>query len=844
VESIALPAEYVEFTDKVIAFHQYKHELDLTQLDARRHPDTLEAFENIYETVAQNPSLVDDFTGVLRNRGNRRDLAIARVRAVEMDIASGLNDLGVISNDRFQREKQLVLDDGEIKKRSEKFVKLFKGVIPVGKLPKPKPKKRIQANNSEIPEQKSDDATSVTSEQVTPHNIEGLRKGQGPALDSLFAYVENKGMNNLEGYIVAPTGSGKTVIFAKFLEQLRHQERLPSTVIVVPTTQLKSQTAEELKEQGFKGSIQLAHTTKAHDKSADVVIITQQGFARQLHSGGRSLDAERIGLVIFDEAHHIGGERTKEAIQARLPHAGIIGFTASPDYDEKRLLAHHLPDLVHEITTDEAVEWNLIAPYQTILLPTHGNLGSVVPVGKDYHQYLLDRATNTSPRNHLVARFIVDHFMDKLTVVNVNTVAHAEQLAETIRSYGKETLAVSGTTKNLDRVLEAFHNRVFSGLVHARVLTEGFNEVSVEAVVNAVPTLSEVREKQRVGRGQRIDPANPEKVLKIVECVDDHYVRKPVLYGRLTGRWLYGGDRHISPFDPVNGYRVLQDPHEIDEWWAGQIALPEADFTALEKRASNYRPANMPELPKPKETVISLDTERRKRLKKSHAIKNDMLTSRRTRNEEFQDAFEVGDQEDKVESLRQTDNPAIQFIVVGNNPASVTKHELRNALKALAGHSILGDTEVLGRYRQLQEVYAEARYHNPDIIRLTKIANFFIEDLVASKPEWHEFAKCLKTPNLSFYPGRGESTKALKEVCAECAVKDICLDTALKDKEKFGIWGGLSEKQRRNVRRAQVQGATVEEVKVMVAELRKDVSPDTDEEFEEEAEQSYEEVSA
>jgi WhiB family redox-sensing transcriptional regulator len=52
-----------------------------------------------------------------------------------------------------------------------------------------------------------------------------------------------------------------------------------------------------------------------------------------------------------------------------------------------------------------------------------------------------------------------------------------------------------------------------------------------------------------------------------------------------------------------------------------------------------------------------------------------------------------------------------------------------------------------------------------------------------------------------FYPERGESTSSAKKVCRACFVRAQCLEFALENGEKFGIWGGLSERERRRIRR-------------------------------------------
>lgn len=66
---------------------------------------------------------------------------------------------------------------------------------------------------------------------------------------------------------------------------------------------------------------------------------------------------------------------------------------------------------------------------------------------------------------------------------------------------------------------------------------------------------------------------------------------------------------------------------------------------------------------------------------------------------------------------------------------------------------------------------------------------------------WQDRAACRgMNPDL-FFPARGEETRQAKKVCARCPVREECLDFALENAEKFGIWGGLSERERRGERR-------------------------------------------
>ncbi|MGH3934606.1 MAG: WhiB family transcriptional regulator [Pseudonocardiaceae bacterium] len=66
--------------------------------------------------------------------------------------------------------------------------------------------------------------------------------------------------------------------------------------------------------------------------------------------------------------------------------------------------------------------------------------------------------------------------------------------------------------------------------------------------------------------------------------------------------------------------------------------------------------------------------------------------------------------------------------------------------------------------------------------------------------EWQERALCAQTDPEAFFPEKGGSTREAKRICAGCEVRAECLEYALAFDERFGIWGGLSERERRRLK--------------------------------------------
>lgn len=71
----------------------------------------------------------------------------------------------------------------------------------------------------------------------------------------------------------------------------------------------------------------------------------------------------------------------------------------------------------------------------------------------------------------------------------------------------------------------------------------------------------------------------------------------------------------------------------------------------------------------------------------------------------------------------------------------------------------------------------------------------------AEELAWQERALCAQTDPEAFFPEKGGSTREAKKICLTCEVREECLQYALEHDERFGIWGGLSERERRKLKK-------------------------------------------
>ncbi|MHB8190534.1 MAG: WhiB family transcriptional regulator [Ferrimicrobium sp.] len=70
----------------------------------------------------------------------------------------------------------------------------------------------------------------------------------------------------------------------------------------------------------------------------------------------------------------------------------------------------------------------------------------------------------------------------------------------------------------------------------------------------------------------------------------------------------------------------------------------------------------------------------------------------------------------------------------------------------------------------------------------------------AGESDWHMLASCRGRDPRVFFPERGATGTSARAICLSCLVREQCLDYAIRNDERFGIWGGFSERERRRIR--------------------------------------------
>lgn len=298
--------------------------------------------------------------------------------------------------------------------------------------------------------------------------------------------------------LVAPTGSGKTVIAAEIVRRAKDKRVL----FLAPRRELIHQTTRKLNDAGVKYGVLMAG-----DKRTDIYAQVQVASVDTLVSRvirSRKLDLAPFDIVIVDEAH-VGLTDRRQALLACWPDAEIIGLTATPCRSDGKAMGAVYDEMLEVSTTRELTDTGYLCParYFSVSEP---DLRKVRTTAGDYNRGDLDGVMNQPKLTGDIVEHFLTHAPTRRTVVFATTISHSVALAQNFLQHGVAAEHVDANTPQLER--EAIFERFSSGrtqvLTNCTLASLGFDLPELDCVVLARPTKSVGLYLQMLGRGLRI----------------------------------------------------------------------------------------------------------------------------------------------------------------------------------------------------------------------------------------------------------------------------------------------------------------------------------------------------
>lgn len=354
-----------------------------------------------------------------------------------------------------------------------------------------------------------------------------LRPYQQEALDAVVSFRKNGIHKQL---IVLPTGSGKTVIFSHIP---KIDPSLTPMLVLAHRSELLQQAKEKIESYNPQLRVEIEQAENVAGK-VDVVVASVQTLGRSDSNRITKFDSNYFKSIVVDEAHHAAAPTYKKIIDY-FNTDFLLGVTATPQRGDSTRLIDVFQEIVYYKTIQDLIKQGWLARLVGYRITTNVDLTNVEVNDGDFIQSQLEDAVNNSYRNKLVVDAYLELCTAKKTLVFAAGVDHARQLLKQFKNNGVSCDLIIGDTPHEERstILQNFKNGSLSVLVNVGVLTEGFDEPSVQAIILARPTKSNLLYTQIVGRGTR--PYKGKDNCVVIDICDVTKGKKPLGLPTLLG---------------------------------------------------------------------------------------------------------------------------------------------------------------------------------------------------------------------------------------------------------------------------------------------------------------------
>lgn len=331
-----------------------------------------------------------------------------------------------------------------------------------------------------------------------------LREYQKKIVQSVFDYLYEKKGNPC---VVAPTGSGKSLLIAEICRQ--SLENWPDTKILILTHQkeLIEQDARTLKRLWEDAEIGI-YSAGIGQKCLDMPITYAS-----IQSIYKVTSIPHWNVVLIDECHLINNE--DKGIYRRFLercNCRVIGFTATPYRLGQGMVVEEgsiFTDLIEGISIRELQQQGYLATLRSKGTATALNVANVMVRGGEFVESDLQNKVDVFTTNEAICDEIIKtaRKMDRHHwVIFCTGKKHSEHIASILRDKGIKAISITSdnTKDEREEILYRFTHGEFEALVNARLLTTGFDYPDIDLIAMLQPTLSPGLYVQEAGRGLRL----------------------------------------------------------------------------------------------------------------------------------------------------------------------------------------------------------------------------------------------------------------------------------------------------------------------------------------------------
>lgn len=313
------------------------------------------------------------------------------------------------------------------------------------------------------------------------------RKYQQEAIEMLRkAYREH-----LRILLVAPTGSGKTIIFSKICASAIARGK--RVLILTDRTEIFSQTLKTMSNHKIP-ACEINPDNKRIDTDAQLFIGMVETFKRRLQLYSHI----KFDLIICDEAHKAAFNKIFDA----FPNVKVLGCTATPI---SKTLHKYYTSMVQTIDIPELIEKGFLSPCRGYEMQDDFNDLKIDNSGEFNDQSQMQHFAKSKVYDGLISEYLI-RCQGRKTLIFCINIDHIEQTVRAFNFVGIKAYGISSKTQDQERewILNEYRRNSFSVLVNANIFVAGFDEPSIDCIMVNRATTSLAAWLQMGGRGSRI----------------------------------------------------------------------------------------------------------------------------------------------------------------------------------------------------------------------------------------------------------------------------------------------------------------------------------------------------
>ena len=306
--------------------------------------------------------------------------------------------------------------------------------------------------------------------------------------------------------LVLPTGTGKTIVFSKIIEdRVKKGERV---LVIAHRGELLEQASDKLyKSTGLKTATEKAEQTSL-GSFYRVVVGSVQTMQREKRLN--QFPPEYFDTIVIDEAHHAISDGYQRVLH-HFEDANVLGVTATPDRGDMRNLGSYFESLAYEYGLAEAIKSGYLSPIKALTIPLKLDLSNVKQQAGDFSTK--DLGTALDPYLEQIAEEMKKQCFNRKTVVFLPLVKTSQKFRDILNKHGFKAAEVNGESADREQVLKDYEEGKYNVLCNSMLLTEGWDCPSVDCVIVLRPTKVRALYSQMVGRGTRLAPGKKELLL-------------------------------------------------------------------------------------------------------------------------------------------------------------------------------------------------------------------------------------------------------------------------------------------------------------------------------------------